>query len=64
MGTRMEREGKEEKVGEANPPELVPFCFGFFFFFFWALGFPTKFYLCSPWDRGPEPKRRCWASWW
>lgn len=26
MGTRMEREGKEEKVGEANP-ELVPFCF-------------------------------------
>lgn len=27
MGTRMEREGKEEKVGEANPPELVPFCF-------------------------------------
>lgn len=25
MGTRMEREGKEEKVGEANPPELLPF---------------------------------------
>ena len=30
----------------------------------WALSFPTKFYLCSPGDRGPEPKRRCWASWW
>lgn len=27
MATRMEREGKEEKVGEVNPPELLPFCF-------------------------------------
>lgn len=27
MGTKREREGNEEKVGEVNPPELLPFCF-------------------------------------